>query len=230
VTVGPRALVADSQAVTRLGIRRALERAGIAVVAEASDASGAVAAARRRRPELCVLDVQLPGGGLAATSEILATTPGASVALLSESCSGEEVLAALRAGAVGYIGKDVGPAALGRAAHAVLDGEVVLPRALMGRVTDELRCRADRRRARTAMGTWATLSERESEVLELLRYGRTTQQVAEQLGISAVTVRRHVSRVERRLGVHDRAALLQLTAASRAPGSRRDFRGVPSRR
>jgi DNA-binding NarL/FixJ family response regulator len=209
---GPRAVVADTQAVTRIGIRRALEHAGVAVVAEAGDAAGAVAAVRRRRPELCFVDARLRGGGIAAASEIASCSPATSVIVLSEQGSEDELLAALRGGAKGYLPKDVGPAGLARAARAALDGEAPLPRALTARLVEELRFRHGGRRLRDAGGAWVTLSARESEVLELLRRDLTTKQIAERLGISAVTVRRHVSDALRRLGVRDRDAALRITA------------------
>jgi two-component system nitrate/nitrite response regulator NarL len=213
MTVGPRAVVADDHAVTRLGMRRALERAGISVVDEVTDASGAVRAAQRRQPDVCLLDGGLPGGAIAAATEMTASAPQTRIVVLFESGSEEELLAALRAGASGCLLKDIGPVALGRAVHATLAGETPLPRAAIARVVEELRGRWGTRRARTAAGNWVTLSGRESEVLDLMQRELTTRQIAERLGISAVTVRRHVSHTVRRLGVRDRDAALRLTGS-----------------
>ena len=216
---GPRAVLADHHAVTRVGIRRALEHAGIAVVEEMSTADGAVLAVRRRRPDVCLLAVQLPGGGIAAATEIDVAVPATSIVMLLESGSAEELLAALRAGASSCLLRDIGPVALGRAVRATLDGEASLPRGLTSRVIEELRCRWGERRTRTAAGAWVTLSDRESEVLQLLHRKLTTKQIAERLGISAVTVRRHVSDTVRLLGVRDRDAALLLTGTNGADGS-----------
>lgn len=214
--VGPRAVLADGHALTRLGMRRALERVGVCVVGEAADADGALAAVRRERPDVCLLDVQIPGGGIAAATAIAADAPATRIVVLCETGTEDEVLGALRAGASGCLVKDVDPVALGRAVRATLDGEASLPRAVTARVIEELRGRWGERRARTATGAWVTLSGRESEVLELLQRRLTTRQIADRLGISAVTVRRHVSDTVRRLGVSDRDAALQLTGAHRA--------------
>jgi DNA-binding NarL/FixJ family response regulator len=214
--VGPRAVLADGHALTRLGMRRALERVGVAVVGEATDADGAIAAVRRERPDICLLDVQIAGGGVVAATAIAATAPTTRIVVLCATGTEEEVIGALRAGASGCLVKDVHPAALGRAVRATLNGEVSLPRVVTARVLEELRSRWGERRARTASGEWVTLSGRESEVLELLQHRLTTRQIADRLGISAVTVRRHVSETVRRLGVSDRDAALQLTGARRA--------------
>ena len=216
---GPRAVLADHHAVTRVGIRRALERAGVAVVEETSHAEGAVLAVRRRRPDVCLLAFHLPGGGLDAAAEIDVASPATSIVMLLESGSAEELLAALRAGASSCLLRDVGPVALGRAVRATLDGEASLPRGLTSRVIEELRCRWGERRTRTAAGSWVTLSDRESEVLQLLHRKLTTKQIAERLGISAVTVRRHVSDTVRLLGVPDRDAALLLTGGHRGDGA-----------
>ena len=218
MSVGPSAVVADDHAVTRLGMRRALERAGISVVDEVIDAGGAIRAAQRRQPDVCLLDGALPGGAIGAATEIAAAAPRTRVVVLFEGSSEDELLAALRAGASGCLPKDIGPVALGRAVHATLAGETPLPRAAIARVVEEMRGRWGARRARTAAGNWVTLSGRESEVLELMQRQLTTRQIAERLGISTVTVRRHVSHTVRRLGVRDRDAALQLTGA----GSRRE--------
>jgi two-component system nitrate/nitrite response regulator NarL len=219
MTASPRAVLADANPVTRLGIRRALEHAGIAVVGEATDGANALRVVMASGPDVCLLDIHIPGGGIAAAGEIAAQAPQTSVVMLSEPGSGHELLAALRAGANGCLFKDVGPVALGRAVCATLDGEVSLPRVLIARVIDEWRYRRGERRARTAEGAWVTLSGRESEVLELMHRKLTTRQIAERLGISTVTVRRHVSDTVRRLGVRDRDAALRLTRGGRAIGA-----------
>ena len=211
--VEPRAVLADDHALTRLGMRRALERVGIAVVAETTDADGALAAVRRQRPHICLLDLQLPGGGIAATAAITAAAPETRIVALCARDAEDEVFAALRAGASGCLASDVGSVALGRAVRATLAGEATLPRAVTARMIEELRSRWGERHTRTASGAWVTLSRRESEVLELLQRRLTTRQIAERLGISDVTVRRHVSVTARRLGVPDRDAVLELTGA-----------------
>jgi DNA-binding NarL/FixJ family response regulator len=224
MTQDPRAVLADGHAVTRLGMRRALERVGVDVIGEASDAEGALQAVSRGQPDVCLLDAQLPGGGFAAATALAAAAPATRIIVLCPTGGEDEVLAALRAGANGCLMKDVDPVALGRVVRATLAGEVPLPRAVTARVVEELRWRWDERRTQTATGTWITLSDRESEVLRLLQRRLTTREIAERLGISAVTVRRHVSTTVRRLGVPDRHAALQMTGPQRpAP---RDYSAV----
>lgn len=222
MVTGPRAVLADDHAITRVGIRHALERAGVSVVDEADTAAGAVRAVRRRRPDVCLVDMHLSGSGVTVARELATIAPATRVIVLLESEAAEELLAALRAGATGCLVKDIDPAALGRAVRATLDGEGLLPRSLTACVIEELRCRAGELRLRSAEGAWVTLSGRESEVLRLMQRHLTTKQIAECLGISAVTVRRHVSAAARRLGVGDRDGILRLTGVrDGAPSARR---------
>lgn len=206
-----RLLLADEQPVTRLGIRMALEHGGITDVWEAVDAAGAIALARRRQVDVCLLDVGLPGGAIAAAATIAAAVPRTRVIMLAARRADDELIAALRAGAIGYLLKDIGPAELVRAVRGALHGEAPLPRALTARVVEELQTRSGARRVRAADGAVVTLSPREASVLELLRRGLTTKQIAQRLGVSPVTVRRHLSSTARRLGAADRAAALELT-------------------
>lgn len=208
----PRAVLADAHPVTRLAMRHALERVDVAVVHEADEAVAAVRAVKARRPAICLLDARLPGGGVLAADRIASSVPETRIVMLLESSDDEQLLEALHAGATGCLLKDIRPDALGRAVRATLAGEAPLPRAATGRVIDELRARAGERRVRTAAGTWTTLSEREAQVLALMQRRLSTGEIAERLGISAVTVRRHVSGTMRRLGAHDRDAALRLAA------------------
>ena len=181
------------------------------VVAEAADAQGAVEAALEHRPDVCLLDVYMPGQGITAAAELAEALPEMAVVMLSVSDSDEDLFEALRAGACGYLLKDTDPGRLPNALRAVLDGEAPLPRVLTARLITEFRRRGKQRRLADADGALVTLSERESEVLELLRTELTTKQIAERLGISPVTVRRHISDIIKKLRVPDRGAALKLT-------------------
>ena len=150
---GPRAVLADDHAVTRIGIRRALERAGVSVVGEATTPRAPCARAQtpprhlpRRRAD--------SRGGVAAVRELAAVAPETPIVMLLESAAEEELLAALRAGASGCLLKDIEPIALGRAVRATLDGEGSLPRGFVACVIEELRCRSRELRVKTAKGTW----------------------------------------------------------------------------
>jgi DNA-binding NarL/FixJ family response regulator len=204
-------VLADDHAATRLGVRLALEEGGFQVVAEAADAKGAVEAALEHRPDLCLIDVYMPGKGIAAAAELTEAIPDMPVVMLSVSDSDEDLFEALRAGACGYLLKDTDPKRLPFALTAVLNGEAPLPRVLTARLITEFRRRGKERRIPDSDGDLVTLSERESEVLELLRTELTTKQVAHRLGISPITVRRHVSDVLKKLRVPDRSSALRLT-------------------
>jgi DNA-binding NarL/FixJ family response regulator len=194
---------------SRSGLRVVLDGNGFEVCAEADDAAQAVKAALRTRPDLCVIDVELPGGGIAAAGEISQTLPDTSVVMLTLSRRDEDVFAALRAGAAGYLPKDADPGRLPQALRGVLGGEAALPRTLTARLIKEFRRTGDAG-VRLPDGRPVELTPRELEVLELLRRGLTTEQVASSLGVAKVTVRRHVSGVLKKLGVPDRAAALRL--------------------
>jgi DNA-binding NarL/FixJ family response regulator len=204
-------VLADDHAATRLGVRLALEEGGFRVVAEVADARGAVKAALEHRPDLCLLDVYMPGEGIAAAAELAEALPEMPVVMLSVSDTDEDLFEALRAGACGYLLKDTDPQRLPHALRAVLNGEAPLPRVLTARLITEFRRRGRQRRLLDAHGDLVTLSERESEVLELLRTQLTTKQVAHRMGISPITVRRYVSDILKKLRVPDRSAALQLT-------------------
>lgn len=207
-------MLADDHATARLGVRMALEEGGFQVVAEAVDAPSAIAAALEHRPDLCLLDVYMPGSGIVAAAELAEALPGMPIVMLSVSDTNDNLFDALRAGACGYLLKDTDPQRLPVALRAVLDGEAPLPRVLTARLITEFRRHGRERRIADADGSLVTLSERESEVLELLRTELTTKQVAHRLGISPVTVRRHVSEALRKLRVADRGAALRLTGDS----------------
>ncbi|MGN6190347.1 MAG: response regulator [Conexibacter sp.] len=206
---GRTVLIADDHAAARAGVRAALERGGFAVCAEASSGPEAVQAALRERPDACLLDVHMPGGGgIDAAAEIAERLPGTAIAMLTVSADEEDLFAAIQAGAVGYLLKDVDPERLPHALAGVLAGEAAIPRPLVGRIVAEL---GERRRRRVPLARGgAELTPREWEILELLHGGATTAQVAERLNVSQVTVRRHVSTVLRKLRVEDRRGAFAL--------------------
>jgi DNA-binding NarL/FixJ family response regulator len=191
-------------------VRAALERAGFQVVAEESDAPGAVAAAEREEPEVVLLDIHMPGNGISAAADITHALPDVAVVMLTVSRDDNDLFDALRAGALGYLLKDTDPDRLPYALRGVLAGEAALPRALVARVVDEFRERGRRRRLPLAKQKGVELTSREWEVLELMREDLTTGEIAERLFISQVTVRSHIAAVLRKLRVPDRKAALKL--------------------
>ena len=207
------AVVADAHPMARLAMRHALGRVGVRVVDEAADGAGVLRAVRARRPAICLLDAEIPGGGIATADRVATVAPETRLILLFASAADEQMIAALQAGATGCLLKDIKPEALGRAVRGALSGEAPLPRAATGRVIAALRARSHERRVRTAEGSWAQLSEREAQVFELMQRQLTTSEIASRLGISAVTVRRHLSGTLRRLGAPDREAALRLAGS-----------------
>jgi two-component system, NarL family, nitrate/nitrite response regulator NarL len=206
----PRVLIAESQLPTRQGLRLLLQRNGLEVCAEAADADAALRAALRERPALCLVDSHLRGGGIGAAGRISSRVPETEVVVLADKPEESELLDAVRAGASGYLQKNMNPEAFSRALHGTLRGEPAFPRALLAPVLEEFRARHERRRLRLPDRTVVDLSRREAEVLDLLRDGLATREIADRLDISPVTVRRHVGTLLHKLGVPDRAAALGL--------------------
>jgi DNA-binding NarL/FixJ family response regulator len=209
-----RVLIADDDGATRAGVRLALAGHGFDVCAETDSADAAVDAARRERPELCLVETGLPGGGVAAAERILSELSGTAVVMLSAAVDEERLLAAVRAGARGYLLKDMDPGRLPMALRGVLDGEAAVPRALMGAVLDEFRASEHGRHASQLSRLGVQLTSREQQVLELLERGLETAEIGERLSISAVTVRRHVSEILRKLEAPDRASALRILRES----------------
>jgi DNA-binding NarL/FixJ family response regulator len=207
-----RVLVADDHAPTREDIRAAVEADDrFTVVAVAADAAGAVDAAVRERPDVALLDMRMPGSGAAAAWEITARLPDTRAVMLTISCSDEDLFAALRAGACGYLLKTMPFAALGDELAGVLDGRVALPPELVGRLVEEFRDTAPRRRALLGgRAADAQLTSREWQVLDYLRQGLATAEIARRLFVSPATVRSHVAAVLRKLRVPDREAAVRL--------------------
>ena len=203
-------MVAGAHLPTRTGIRLVLERNGFEICAEATDAKGAVAAVLREKPELCLVDADLPGGAMLATARITTRAPATDTIVLAAQADEQGVVDALNAGASGYLPLDGDPDGLIRALRAVRRGEPAVPRSLLGPVVDQFRVRERRRRVSVRGGFEVELTRRQSEVLELFRDGLGTTEIAGRLGLSPVTVRRHLSLVLEKLGVSDRAAARHL--------------------
>jgi DNA-binding NarL/FixJ family response regulator len=205
---GLRVLIADDHPMARVGVRLALERGGFAVCAEAEDAASAIDAAEREHPDICLLDIQMPGSGIHAAEEIGKRVPESAIVMLTVSRIDTDLFDALRAGAMGYLLKDIDPTRLPFVLRRVLDGEAALPRHLIALVIDEFRERGRRRPLLKRRGV--VLTDREWEVLELMSHGLTTFEIADRLFIEPVTVRTHVSAILKKLHVSSRQAALQL--------------------
>jgi DNA-binding NarL/FixJ family response regulator len=203
-------VLADDHVPTRVGVRAVIEREGFRVVAEAGDAEGAVAAAVEHQPDVCLLDVRMPGDGIRAAAEISERAPSSVIVMLTVSRSDSDLFESLRAGAAGYLLKDTDPLRLPLALRGVVNGDAALPRSLVARVIEEFRERDSERRLPGLRQRGTELTEREWEVLVRMRDGLTTAEIARALAISPVTVRRHVSSTLKKLDVPDREAAVRL--------------------
>lgn len=198
----PSVLIADGETVLRRGAREALEADGFVVVAEAADAAAAIAAATRLHPDVCLMEPNLPGEGLDAIGRIARASPETLIVVFSESDQADDVVAAFTRGASGYLLKGLSGERLASTLHAAFRGEPALSRSLVPHLVEEIRRGSIRRLA--LPGGPVMLTNREWEVGELLRDGQSTTDIAERLGVSPVTVRRHVSMLLRKLGAESR--------------------------
>jgi DNA-binding NarL/FixJ family response regulator len=196
-------VLVEDQLLVRTAVRRLLEAEGFEVVSEAVDAAAGTEAVIRERPDICLIDVSVPGGGITATREITRRTPETTVVMLTASSDHEDLLDSIRAGASGYLLKDMNPERLPAALRGVLAGEAAVPRALMAHLLTDLQTQG-RRRAVVGKNGRAELTGREFEVLAMLCDGLSNAAIAERLSISPVTVRRHTSSVVQKLGARDR--------------------------
>jgi DNA-binding NarL/FixJ family response regulator len=200
-----RVLVVVPHPLLREGIRVSLADTGWDVSGAAADLRSAVAAVREAPPDACLVDADLPGGGLTAVSAIARAQPRAAVVVLADRYSDAGLVDAVRAGAMGYLDKDIRSDSLPSVIRAALAGEAVIPRRLVARLMTEVRAGAE---APVWESGPARLTRRESEVLEYMRTGMPTAQIAERLFVSPGTVRSHVMSMVRKLQVSDRAALM----------------------
>jgi len=210
-----RVLLADDQALVRAGFRALLDAEDdLEVVAEAADGQVAVAAAREHAPDVVLMDVRMPRqDGLEATAAITADPALADtrVVVLTTFELDEYVFGALRAGASGFLLKDVEPADLLTAIRVVAAGEALLAPRVTRRLIEAFAARPAA--ALPADGRVVVLEEltsREREVLGLVGAGLSNQEIAERLVLSPLTAKTHVSRLFMKLGVRDRAQLVVL--------------------
>lgn len=200
-----RVLIADDHAPTRDDVRRALTKGGMEVCAEAADAAHAVQRALETNPDICLLDLRMPGGGVAAAWEISARLPTTKVVVLTVSDDDASLFGALRAGAVGYLVKDIDLTLLPRALQDVADGRAAIPRALVARLVKQFHGNDPRFRTTTVEGELGVrLTSREWDVLAALADGLSTREIGRRLQLKQSGVRAHISAVVRKLGVADR--------------------------
>jgi DNA-binding NarL/FixJ family response regulator len=213
-----RVLLADDQAMIRSGLRLILEdQPDIAVAGEAADGAEAVALARRLRPDVCLVDIRMPRlDGIEVTRALAG--PGVRdplrVVIVTTFDLDEYVYGALRAGAVGFLLKDAGPALLAEAVRAASSGDALISPSITVRLLQHLAPAAAPEPARLAV----PLSDRETEVTRAIARGRTNQEIAAELFISLSTVKSHLASVQLKLGLRNRVEIAAWAWASRLVG------------
>jgi DNA-binding NarL/FixJ family response regulator len=207
-----RLLIADDHALFREGMRALLGATGdIAWVGEAATGEEAVRAAAELRPDIVLMDINLPGiNGIEATRRILHAEAGVGVIMVTMLEGDASILAALRAGARGYVLKGANHQELLQAIRAVAGGQVLLGPAVAARMAQLLA-----RAPQPGAGPLPELSEREHEIMDLMARHYTNPEIAQQLGIAEKTIRNHVSNIFNKLQVADRA---QAIAKAREAG------------
>ncbi len=203
----PRIVIADDHPPTRAAVRGALAEGGFLVTGEASDAAGAVSMVQATAPDIALLDVRMPGGGISAAVAIVSQVPQTAVVMLTVSEDDEDLFAALRVGALGYVLKGGNLAELPGLLRMAVLGEPVLHGATLARVLVEFR--ASERSRLFKESERVRLSARERDVLSLLERGATTAEIAASLYIAKVTVRSHIAAICRKLRLPDRDAALR---------------------
>jgi DNA-binding NarL/FixJ family response regulator len=207
----PRVVIADDQALVRTGFRMILNARGIDVVGEAADGAEAVAAVRRLRPDVVLMDIRMPNmDGLEATRRVVEQAPGCRVLILTTFNLDRYVYTALAAGASGFLLKDVTPQHLAAAVRLVDTGDALLAPSITRRLVERF-ASADQSRVSPAIHRDLTaLTPRELDVLTRMGRGLSNAELAAELTLSEATVKTHVAHVFNKLNLRDRAQAVVL--------------------
>jgi DNA-binding NarL/FixJ family response regulator len=203
-----RVMVVDDHPMWREGVARDLTEAGLEVVATAGNGKDAITRFPAARPDVLVLDLQIPApNGVAVTAEVVRQDPSVRVLILSASGEQQDVLEAVKAGATGYLVKSASRAELVAAVRRVALGDTVFTPGLAGLVLGEYRRLADG--TSPVAADTPRLTERETEVLRQVAKGMSYKQIADRLVISHRTVQNHVQNTLRKLQLHNRVQLVR---------------------
>jgi RNA polymerase sigma factor (sigma-70 family) len=203
-----RVLLADDHTLMREGVRRILNAdGGIEVVAEVGDGQAAISETMALQPDVAVLDITMPGGGLDAARRIRKQAPEVRILILSMHLEPEYLLESVRAGAHGYLVKDAAASELVAAIRAVCAGDSYYSAAVSAQMTDLLRRKVEGEEVTNAL---ERLSPREREVLRYIAEGSSNRETAAALGISVRTVETHRDSLMKKLGIHSVAGLTRI--------------------
>ena len=208
-----RVMVVDDHPMWRDAVERDLQDAGFDVVAVAANGNEALARFPAARPQVVVLDLQIPGpNGVAVTAEVVRQDPTARVLILSASGEQADVLEAVKAGATGYLVKSASRSELIAAVRRVAQGDTVFTPGLAGLVLGEFRRMFEAPADTRSFGD-GDLTDRETEILKMVAKGMSYKQIAERLVISHRTVQNHVQNTLRKLQMHNRVELTRYAIA-----------------
>jgi DNA-binding NarL/FixJ family response regulator len=197
-------MLVEDHALVRAAMRQAISGAGIEVVAEASTADDAAQTALSVRPDVLLLDIDLPGTtGLQLLRELAPRLPDTKIVMLTVSSARRDVVEAVRLGAAGYLTKDLSPEALVRSIKGVVDGDLAMPRRMAADVLSQLVRGGHPTNGEG--GSLGALTVRETEVLRMISDGLTDRETANALRLSVRTVETHVSNLLHKLGARNRA-------------------------
>lgn len=200
-----RVLLVDDHSVVRMGMMTLInDQPGMETVGEAGTAAGAVKAVEELRPDVVLMDIRLPGeGGIAATERITDQYPDTKVVMLTSYADDELIFRAIRAGAKGYVLKQVGNEELLEAIQAAARGEAMLDPSTTNKILSRLR----QLEAETEHSVFKELSARELDVLAEVAQGKTNSEIGEALNLSETTVRNYVSNILSKLDLNNRVEL-----------------------
>lgn len=205
-----KVMVVDDHPMWRDNVARDLTEAGLSVVATASTGTEAITRATATRPQVVVLDLQIPApNGVEVTARLVKDDPTVRVLILSASGEQDDVLEAVKAGATGYLVKSASKAELLDAVRRVAEGDTVFTPGLAGLVLGEYRRLSDTPAAASSDPDAPRLTDRETEVLRLVAKGLSYKQIAERLFLSHRTVQNHVQNTLRKLQLHNRVQLVR---------------------
>lgn len=212
-----RVAVLDDQPLYREGVIYSLsQNNGFVVVGQGASAEEAVTIARDTLPDVMLLDLKMPGGGIEAARAITNECPAVKVVMLTVSEEEEHVTSALQAGASGYVLKGVGGAELAQTLHSIVAGEAYITPALAARLLTSVR-REQEQPVGSAIPREAGLNRREEQILELLSTAMTNREIAERLDLSEKTVKRYMTNILQKLQARNRVEAALACANLRKP-------------